>query len=222
MTKKPKPKKNQSLKDPMKKQLDDILSKIKEGDLKEEAVLKENDSNQDQPSKKEKSTLRKIISINSDSKVKVELESLKKEYKYLQAEFANYKRTSFREFESSQKYKIFNFTQELLLNVVNDFNRAMDQKWNEDDLGDFQKGIGMIHQKLIHHFNQFGVEEICPKEGDVSDPNLHEIIGQAASDSIEEGSVVDTCRRGYKLHDRLVQPAQVIVSSGASEKEEEN
>lgn len=50
------------------------------------------------------------------------------------------------------------------------------------------------------------------------DPNLHEAVSQQPSDTVAEGTVISQTRRGYKLRDRLLRPASVIVSSGPAAK----
>jgi molecular chaperone GrpE len=59
------------------------------------------------------------------------------------------------------------------------------------------------------------VDEIMA-QGQAFDPNLHEAMSQEASLEIPEGSVVRVLRRGYKLKDRLLRAATVVVSSGAA------
>jgi molecular chaperone GrpE len=59
-----------------------------------------------------------------------------------------------------------------------------------------------------------GVEAI-EAVGTPFDPNFHEAIGQEASAEVAEGSVLRQLRRGYRLKDRLLRPATVIVSKGA-------
>ena len=58
-----------------------------------------------------------------------------------------------------------------------------------------------------------GLEELLP-DGEAFDPNLHECIAQQTSDEIKEDHVIQTIRAGYRLNDRLIRAANVIVSSG--------
>ena len=145
-----------------------------------------------------------------EKKIK-ELEELDRSYRYLQAEFANFKRITQKENEQTIKYSAFRFLQDIILNFLNDFNRAMEKNWESKDFENFKKGVEMLHSKFIKILQQHGVIEIIPKE-DVFDPNLHEVVSVEENEEHPENTILHICRNGYQLHDRLVQPAQVIVS----------
>lgn len=148
-----------------------------------------------------------------------ELEELNKSYRYLQAEFANFKRIVQKEKEQMIKYAAFSFLQDITLNFLNDFNRAMEKNWESKDFENFKKGVEMLHSKFIKILNQHGVAEIIPK-GALFDPNLHEVVSVEENKEHSENTILHICRNGYQLHDRLVQPAQVIVSKNSQKSEE--
>lgn len=152
----------------------------------------------------------------SSSKEKKELEDLKKSYRYLEAEFANFKKTSFKEIQTTRQYGTFNVFQELLVHVVNDFNRALEKEWKDSELKEFKKGVELIHQQLIQHLKKMNVEEINPKKGTLFDPLWHEVISSIEDNETTLNHIIQVCRKGYKLNGRLIQPAQVIVSSSTS------
>ena len=56
-----------------------------------------------------------------------------------------------------------------------------------------------------------------PAMGEIFDPNLHEAVSQTTSDEFEAGKIVLEVAVGYQLHDRVVRPSQVIVSTGPPE-----
>ena len=143
-----------------------------------------------------------------------ELEELKKSYRYLQAEFANFKRVAQKEKEQTMKYSTFNFLQDVILNFLNDFNRAMEKNWESKDFESFKKGVEMLHSKFVKILKQHHVEEIVPK-GLLFDPTLHEVVSMEENKEHPDDTILHICRKGYQLHDRLVQPAQVIVSKNA-------
>ena len=60
-------------------------------------------------------------------------------------------------------------------------------------------------------FEQFGIQEIDP-EAEPFDPNKHEAITLASSDTVEPDTVLTVVQKGYVMHDRLLRPARVIVS----------
>ncbi len=69
----------------------------------------------------------------------------------------------------------------------------------------------MIYQKLKSILENEGVEPI-PAEGLEFDPNVHEAITQIDSPSHESGTVVEVMRQGYKIGDRIIRPALVVVA----------
>ena len=72
-----------------------------------------------------------------------------------------------------------------------------------------------VAQQLNDFLLGTGVEPVAA-EGQKFDPNLHEAVAQEASATVAEGFVVRQLRKGYKLRDRLLRPATVVVSKGAA------
>jgi molecular chaperone GrpE len=79
-----------------------------------------------------------------------------------------------------------------------------------------QAGIAMIQQQLKGVLAGAGLEEI-DANGKPFDPMLHEAISQLETDDAPEGQVVQQIRKGYKLRDRLLRPAAVIVAKKPSD-----
>jgi molecular chaperone GrpE len=71
-------------------------------------------------------------------------------------------------------------------------------------------GIRLIHRKFQAVLEMAGVEEIAA-DGETFDPAVHEAVSQAPGD---EGKVVSVVQKGYKLGDRVIRPAMVVVGSG--------
>ncbi len=74
-----------------------------------------------------------------------------------------------------------------------------------------QDGIAMIQQQLKGILTEIGLEEV-DANGQVFDPTLHEAVSQLETADAPEGQVVQQIRKGYKLHDRLLRPATVVVA----------
>jgi molecular chaperone GrpE len=74
-----------------------------------------------------------------------------------------------------------------------------------------QAGITMIQQQLKGILAETGLEEI-DANGKPFDPALHEAVSQLETDDAPEGQVVQQIRKGYKLYDRLLRPAAVVVA----------
>ena len=128
-----------------------------------------------------------------DKKIK-ELEELQKSYRYLQAEFANFKRMAQKEKEQTLQYSVFNFLQDVVLNFLNDFNRAMEKKWESKDFESFKKGVEMLHSKFIKILNQHGVTEMTPKNAPF-DPNVHEVLSVEQNKEHPENTILRICRK---------------------------
>ena len=75
------------------------------------------------------------------------------------------------------------------------------------------QGMSMVRKQFEDFLSDHGVETIA-SDGEVFDPNVHEAIQQESSDTVPEGHVIYTVRRGFKLRDRILRAANVVVSSG--------
>lgn len=76
-------------------------------------------------------------------------------------------------------------------------------------------GINYIVQQFQGALSGNGLVEIRPAVGDMFDPQKEESVSTEPSDTLPEGAIVRLIRSGYRLHDRLLRPATVVVSSGA-------
>ena len=89
---------------------------------------------------------------------------------------------------------------------------------NHPEAKDVTIGFKMVDDQLKSALTEQGLESIVP-DGERFDPNLHECISQQASDEIEEDFVIQTVRSGYRLNEKLLRAANVIVSSGPAKAE---
>ena len=131
-----------------------------------------------------------------------------------QAEFVNYKRRTTQELE--QKIRDANgalLTQ--LLPVIDDLQRALDNVPSDLAEHSWAKGIGLIDQKLDGILQRQGLEQIGG-EGDRFDPHIHEAVAYEEHPVYDEGQVASVYRVGYRLNDRILRPAQVVVARGSS------
>ena len=90
---------------------------------------------------------------------------------------------------------------------------------NHPEAKDVTVGFKMVDEQLKKSLSEQGLEELVP-DGEAFDPNLHECIGQQTSDEIKEDHVLQTVRAGYRLNDRLIRAANVIVSSGPTKEKD--
>ncbi|MFW1373578.1 nucleotide exchange factor GrpE, partial [Vibrio parahaemolyticus] len=88
------------------------------------------------------------------------------------------------------------------------FERALESGADPEK---FREGIQMIHSEVKTMLQRFGVQEV-PAEGLAFDPAQHEALSSEPSQSIPPGFVSRVFKKAYKLHDRLLRPAQVVVA----------
>ena len=143
-------------------------------------------------------------------KCQQDLAKAKSDYLYLHAEFDNYRKNAIKERSQYLKYAGERMVVELL-GVHDNFERALQAfKNNPDD--PFYKGMELIGTQLRTVLEQFGVNEV-PAEGKPFDPMMHEALSSEETDAAEPGTVTKVFRKAYKLHDKLVRPAQVVVAA---------
>ncbi len=129
---------------------------------------------------------------------------------YLQADFENYRKRAARETEAV--VKLANEALLLrLLPVLDDFDAALA---HVD--GEASKGIAMVRDNLLKALGAAGLQEI-PAEGQKFDPYVHDCLQQAPDPAQEDGTVKEVVRKGYRLPDRILRPAQVIVVKNRGE-----
>jgi molecular chaperone GrpE len=134
-----------------------------------------------------------------------------------QADFINYKRRSEQESEESRKFA--NSVLILsMLPVLDDFERALDSIDDSNDKAEWIDGIRLIERKLRASLEAQGLTAIEAK-GEAFDPRLHEAIRQSDG---QEGIVLEEVQKGYRLHDRILRPAMVVVGNGEGTEEREN
>jgi len=128
------------------------------------------------------------------------------------ADFDNFKKRATREKQEAIKFANESLLQKLIP-VLDTFDMALaaSQNGQTDALKSLQTGIAMVHQQLKGALAEAGLEEI-DAAGKPFDPNLHEAISQKETSEVPDGQVVQQTRKGYKLRDRLLLPASVIVA----------
>jgi molecular chaperone GrpE len=89
---------------------------------------------------------------------------------------------------------------------------------NHPEAKDVTYGFKMVDDQLKKSLSEQGLEELLP-DGETFDPNLHECVSHQPSDEIKEDHVIQTVRAGYRLNDRLIRAATVIVSSGPAKED---
>jgi molecular chaperone GrpE len=129
------------------------------------------------------------------------------------ADFDNFKKRAARERQEATRYANESLIQKLLP-VLDNFEMAIAaaQAGSAASAESLTAGVTMIQQQLKAALIEFGVEEV-DATGKPFDPNVHEAVSQQESAEVAEGHVLQQLRKGYKLRDRLLRPATVVVAA---------
>jgi molecular chaperone GrpE len=127
------------------------------------------------------------------------------------ADMENFKKRAARERQDAIKYANEALL-ESIIPVLDNFEAALAAaNAPNTSVQSLQSGVNMIQTQLKSAMSEAGLEEI-DATGQPFDPNIHEAISQQETDEVPEGQVVQQVRKGYKLRERLLRPASVIVA----------
>jgi molecular chaperone GrpE len=141
----------------------------------------------------------KLVSLNR------ELEQLKDHYR--------------KEREQLKKYAHEGIVKEIL-DVLDNFERAMAQFQTIENLDSNVKniliGVDMIYKDLKNILKKHGVEELELK-GQIFDPTIAEAVDTIQDDNLGPDEIVEVITKGYKLHDKVIRAARVVVNVAREE-----
>ncbi|MDG1449357.1 MAG: nucleotide exchange factor GrpE, partial [Ascidiaceihabitans sp.] len=102
-----------------------------------------------------------------------------------------------------------------MLPVYDNMKRALDTITDEqrEVAGPLLEGIELTMRELLSVFKKHGIEVITPAVGDKFDPQVHQAMFEAPVPATVAGDIIQVAAEGFMLHDRLLRPAQVGVSS---------
>lgn len=151
------------------------------------------------------------------AELEVQLRAAQQEILRSQAELENYRKRVRREMDDERRYAALPVVGDLLP-VIDNLQRAVAHA--EQASGDnsaLLTGVRMVLQQLEGVLEKHECRRI-PAAGELFDPHVHAAIGQQPSDQQPAGFVTHVAVEGYQLHDRVVRPAQVLVSTGPASK----
>lgn len=102
-----------------------------------------------------------------------------------------------------------------MLSVYDNMKRALDAASDDDRAaaGALIEGVELTMRELLNVFSKHGIQVIQPEVGDRFDPQLHQAMFEAPVPDTKAGDIIQVAAEGFLLHDRLLRPAQVGVSS---------
>lgn len=133
------------------------------------------------------------------------------------ADLENYKKRAAKEKEEVQKFGIEKLMRDFLP-VVDNFDRALEQKTGGSDVESLKKGVEMIRKLFEDALGKHGVKSFSALNKPF-DPNFHEAMGQVESKDLPANHVGAELVRGFTLHERLLRPALVMVTRAPAEPE---
>jgi molecular chaperone GrpE len=146
--------------------------------------------------------------------------------KYLRA-LANYE--NLRKRAIQEREKIYNFTLEevfrRILPILDDFGRAF-KSFNEsdklkDDYKSFEEGIRLVRSNLENLLKIYNIEPF-ESTGEKFDPSKHDAVHVVEQNDEEEGKILEETEIGYKIKDKVLRPAKVIVAKKTEENKDNN
>ncbi len=145
----------------------------------------------------------------------IENKELKDNYLRALAEWDNYRKRMENEFVEFKKYAKVDFISKLLP-VFDNFDRALAGAEMNQDFESFYKGIEIIERQLRDTLKSMGLTEYSGL-GEEFDPALHEAVGVVRTNAHPENIIVEEISKGYKVGDRVIKPAKVLVSKSEEE-----
>lgn len=142
-----------------------------------------------------------------------ELEQMQDRALRAQAELENYRKRVARQREEERRYAELLLIRDLLP-VFDDVHRAIAAAENSDNTEGLLQGFRMVAEKLELILRRHHCTPI-EAAGKPFDPNIHEAIAQVPTSECPPNTVVEVTQVGFRLHDRVVRPSQVVVSSAA-------
>lgn len=139
------------------------------------------------------------------------LEDYKDKYLRLSAEFDNYRKRTLKE----KAELIKNGGEKAIsavLPILDDLERALQNMQKADDVKAMYEGIDLIYQKFLKNLNHEGLVKMEPV-GENFDTDFHEAIALVpAPEEAQKGKVLDCVQTGYKLNEKVIRHAKVVVA----------
>ena len=140
-----------------------------------------------------------------------EIEELKGRLLRLIAEYDNFRKRALRDKDEARQFANQNLI-EKQIPILDNFEMALAAAEDADSA--IRDGVQMIYDQFLSVLKDAGVEPI-DAVGEPFDPNFHEAISQQEDSEASEGTVLEQVQRGYRLNERLVRPARVVVAKSA-------
>ena len=130
-----------------------------------------------------------------------------------QAELENVRKRSRRDMDEQRRYANLPLVADLLP-AFDNLDRAVQAAEQNENATGLLEGVKMVAIHIQSVLEQYNCRRLA-SIGDTFDPNVHEAVAQEPSDEVPAGNITRELRVGYQLHDRIIRPSQVMVSTGS-------
>lgn len=190
----------------MKEQQEPVQNEETVENTAEEAKAAETENTEEKSDEKKELTPEEKI-----AELEKQLEEQKKSYVYLMADFENYRKRTLSEKQDLLKYG-GSETLKKLLPVIDDLERAIDAMEKTDDVASVKEGVNLIYSKFKTYLEQNNLTVIPAAMGDDFNDDIHEAMTMFPAPTPElKGKIVDCVTKGYKLNDKVIRYAKVVV-----------
>lgn len=140
-------------------------------------------------------------------------------YVRLLADFDNFRRRAHKDRQDVILYGHENLVKDLL-STVDNLDRAIEHAHQSDggDLASLLQGVELVQRELYAVLAQHEVH-VIDAEGCPFDPSLHEAMAHVQDDTVPPNTVIEVLQKGYRLRDRLLRPARVVVAKPTEDEE---
>jgi molecular chaperone GrpE len=128
----------------------------------------------------------------------------------MQAELDNLRKRTAREVENAYKYSLDGFMRDLLP-VIDSLELGINAADTSGDAAGLRQGMELTLKMILDTVARYGVEPIAPL-GEKFNPELHEAVSVQEGSGTDAGTVITVVQRGYRLNNRLIRPAKVVVA----------
>ena len=153
--------------------------------------------------------------------LKAEVNDLKEKILRMAAENQNTRKRLVKQQQDAYQYRHQDILRDLA-EVIDNFERAIESSTDSKDFDSFHEGILMIEKQFSGMLTErYGLERIGV-EGETFDPSAHEAMMMEESSEVKEDTVKQVFQAGYRLHDRVLRPAKVVIFKPAQATETES
>lgn len=150
------------------------------------------------------------------ARVRAELDEMRDRFMRALADAENARKRGERDRREAEQYGGSKLARDLLP-VYDNLKRALDAATDEQRAAAsaLLEGVELTQRELLNVFKKHGIEPVTPQIGDTFNPQLHQAMFEAPVADTKAGDIIQVMAEGFVLHERLLRPAQVGVSSNS-------